>query len=482
MRIVAVSTEVARIRNAVKAGNPDLKASHLAEAFARGLGFGSNAAFLEWDRQRNRGDLAIRDFDSSAASRRLTQLGSSIGEDELRDRILDCQGFATCERLGDSAKIGEPLEFEYGLVNAALRKLPEGKGARAGCLGLLMNWRVGSDYGMLDFVANYCSPRDRQLHLRLAAAIDRSKSLDPTLSTFLVDCLLTADQAYTIGDGYYPAWRDHAYWSYSMRVRTFVHHMMARQPLGGDAFEGSVPAIALPKRWRPTKPSGIEMTMQPTDRPGPFDAGTQGASDDKLVGMICMSLWRDGENDAAIDAVRSEASRSLPDVLAARFGIAYSSDVDRHPTQRHALDGFVSSTTRRRLQIAVLQVEEAERCMGQAAELDWSATMIDGPDPADELGGTDEVGTDLAWVALTNGGDAEILEQIIEAAHAGMVVMVSGLGRRRVLELEIMACRAAIGFGASASVTSDIPAYGVCSASGRARLQIPSPARSAAMP
>lgn len=78
MLVIAVSAETFRIRAAVRTAHPHLKSSHLSEAFARGLGFGSHAAFLAWDRTRLRSEEPIRTFDPTTASERLGQLGAEL--------------------------------------------------------------------------------------------------------------------------------------------------------------------------------------------------------------------------------------------------------------------------------------------------------------------------------------------------------------------------------------------------------------------
>jgi hypothetical protein len=94
MLVIAVPAEIFRIRAAVKAAHPHLKSSHLSEAFARGLGFGSHAAFLAWDRTRSRAHEPIRAFDPVAASARLAKLGSELPSAELASRIASCEGTA----------------------------------------------------------------------------------------------------------------------------------------------------------------------------------------------------------------------------------------------------------------------------------------------------------------------------------------------------------------------------------------------------
>jgi hypothetical protein len=204
-------------------------------------------------------------------------------------------------------------------VTAATRKLPDGKGARAGHIGILMNWRLGLGYGMMDFVERYCRPKS--LHLRLAACISASETLDPAMARFLVDCLQVADVA-TNGGAAYPKWRDLACWVYSNRTRSFVYAMMHRGPLGGDPFEGPVPATASIERRRIPGLAEVESTMRPSDAAGFFDAGLQGRDTRSMVGCATMALWRRGDDDIEIGDFHREAEIDAASAISEWFGIS----------------------------------------------------------------------------------------------------------------------------------------------------------------
>lgn len=482
MRIVAVSTEVARIRNAVKAGHPDLKSSHLAEAFARGLGFGSNAAFLEWDRQRHRRDDAIVDLDVSTTVARLAELGGALSPTDLAAAIVACEGVADGEGLTKPWDEHTELESERSwrrrLTEAALGTLPVGKGARAGHIGVLMNWRVGSDYGMMDFVEAYCDPAGRQLHLRLAAAIERSSTLDPVVAKFLIDCLLTAHRSWKTGSPY-PAWRDHAYWCYCLRILRFFTCVTKRGPLGDDAFEGPVPEVNPVGRWRLPSRTGIELTGAPSERPGPHDVGHGSIWDELLVGVVCMSLWHDGEDDAFIENVWKEALASPADVVGRLYDAIYVPEGERRrPPQ--LLDGIVESTTRLGIRIAVVTLEEAREVVRRAKGTGTRFKHIVDFYPERFLQATEEWEADFVWLQLEDDAEDELLEQIVDAGLRDITVMVSGLSEswnlQEISRLEQMACRAGVPFGASPSLAAKVENYGMCSMSFRARSPKPMPA------
>lgn len=444
MLVIAAPAEVFRIRAAVKAAHPRLKSSHLSEAFARGLGFGSHAAFLTWDRTRPRREEPIRTFDPAAASARLVRLGADVSAADLNSAIASCEGTADLPGFAEDV-LADEQRFAFELVTAATRRLPDGKGARAGHIGMLMNWRLGLGYGMMDFVERYCRPAS--LHLRLAACIAASETLDPAMAGFLVDCLQAADIAAN-GGATYPKWRDDACWSYSMRTRSFVYAMMHRGPLGADPFEGPVPATASVERRRIPGLARLEPTMRPGDIAGPFDAGRQGASSGSLVGCASMALWRRGDDDGEIEIFRREAETDVASAMSEWFGISVVDEQTdpRNEVDPYPWDGIAEATTPGHPAITIVTEAEAAVAFERAQRQDryLGTRKIDGPDPADELAGTDPYDdADFVWVAVRDGGDQELLEQIIEAAVAEIHVMVSGLAPADVNLLEEFAARTA---------------------------------------
>lgn len=450
MLVIAVPTELFRIRAAVKAAHPHLKSSHLSEAFARGLDFRSHAAFLAWDRTRLRSDEPIRAFDPAAASARLKQLGTDLTAAALASAIASCEG--TADLPGFAAEILEnDQRFHFELVTAATRKLPDGKGARAGHIGALMNWRLYLGYGMMDFVQRYCRPES--LHLRLAACISASETLDPAMAKFLVDCLQVADVAAN-GGAPYPKWRDEACRAYAMRTRSLVNAMMHRGPLGDDPFEGPVPTTPPVERRRIPGLAQVEQTMRPTDVAGPFDAGQQVASPDVVAVCGSMSLWRRGDDDSEIEIFRRETATDAPSALSEWFGISAIGEptgrrVDKHP---HPLEGIAEATTPGYPDIYVVTEEEAAVAyekLGQQ-KIFLRIKKIDSDDPAEELAETDPYDdAEFVWISVWDGGDLELLEQIIEAAVAEIDVMVSGLEPWAVNQLEEFAARTGIRFAIS---------------------------------
>lgn len=458
MLVIAVPAELLRIRAAVKAAHPHLKSSHLSEAFARGLGFGSHAAFLAWDRTRSRADEPIRAFDPVAASARLAKLGSELPSAELALGIASCEGTADLPGFAEEV-LEDDRRFTFELVTAATRKLPDGKGARAGHIGILMNWRLGLGYGMMDFVERYCRPTS--LHLRLAACISASETLDPAMAKFLIDCLQAADVAAN-GGAAYPKWRDTACWAYSNRTRSFVYAMMHRGPLGEDPFDGPVRPLPSTERRRIPGLADLESTMRPSDAAGFFDAGRQGRETRSLVGCATMALWRHGDDDVAIEDFHREAKTDVATAMSEWFGISIpvGPTGGRPHADWHPLHGIARATTPGLPDIGIVTEEEAAVAFEKAGHQDrFSGTRkIEGPDPADELGHTDPYDdANFVWVSVRDGGDLELLGQIIEAAAVNIEVMVSGLAPWAVNQLEEFAAQTGKRFAISPAAREAAP-------------------------
>jgi hypothetical protein len=458
MLVIAVSAETFRIRAAVRTAHPHLKSSHLSEAFARGLGFGSHAAFLAWDRTRLRSEEPIRTFDPTAASERLGQLGAELSPADLTSAIASCEGTADLPGFAEEV-LADDQRFNFELVTAATRRLPDGKGARAGHVGILMNWRLGLGYGMMDFVERYCLPRS--LHLRLAACISASEALDPAMAKFLIDCLQVADAASNGGAGY-PKWRDEACRTYAMRTRAFVYAMMHRGPLGEDPFEGPVPATASVERRRIPGLAQLEPTMRTSEDAGFFDAGLQGPDPRSMVGCASMALWRHGDDDGEIEIFRREAGIDAASAMSEWFGIAAIEATTGlgASAEPHPLEGIAEATTPGLPDISIVTAEEAAVAFERAERQDRFSGIrkIDGPDPADELGYTDPYeDADFVWISVRDGGDLELLEQIVEAAAVNIDVMVSGLAPWAVNQLEEFAARTGFRFAISPTARAAAP-------------------------
>lgn len=175
-----------------------------------------------------------------------------------------------------------------------------------------------------------------------------------------------------------------------------------------------------------------------------------------------MALWRHGDDDVAIEDFHREAKTDVATAMSEWFGISIpvGPTGGRPHADWHPLHGIARATTPGLPDIGIVTEEEAAVAFEKAGHQDrFSGTRkIEGPDPADELGHTDPYDdANFVWVSVRDGGDLELLGQIIEAAAVNIEVMVSGLAPWAVNQLEEFAAQTGKRFAISPAAREAAP-------------------------